>query len=585
MSKLSTAHTLEDLRQEVDEIVQAAYQSRVSNLSLSIQLAEHALQKAKGIQYDEAEARIKNHLSLFYFIQCDFEKSLTYAHEALEYYEEQKDLRGIGLSKYNIGSTYYRTDNFSKGLIFMLQSLKIFEELGDYHNQARVLKSTGTVYEYFQDYASAESAYQRCVEASRKINDLNSESNAFNPLSGLYLKQGRVQEAMDLIERSIAIKKQTGDMRGLSFAIYGRSKVYIVLNKLKEAEVDLLESLALHEQSGDQLGLCMAYNKLGQLYFITKDFVRSYDYLQKALRLSIRFRISIITIKAYYQLYLLEKENADVAKAFNYLESYLQLKERVISSETLHVIRSYEEKLQIETLQMEAKVQRERREIIEAKNDELDSFFYRVSHDLKGPISSLQGLYGLVKIDVTDPVALPYFEMYRSQVNRIHNIVMGLINLTQMKHLEAKKEKIEFYSLLNDCISSYGYLENFKRIKFMIEIQDSIEYYSEWAIINTILQNLIENAIKYSTPDQPYVKVSVTQNNKDVKITVEDNGHGIDPIHQAKIFDMFYRANLGAKGSGLGLYILKRAVERLNGNIELSSRLNKGSVFTVTLPG
>lgn len=571
-------------REEVDDLIRSSYESRVNDLPLSIRLAEQALQKATDLRYEDAIAKIKNHLSLFYFIQCDFEKSLSYAFDALEYGEAQKDLRGIALAKYNIGSTYYRTDNFSKGLIFMLQSLKIFEQLNDYHNQARVLKSIGTVYEYFQDYTNAEVAYKRCVEAGRKVNDLNSESNAYNPLSGLYLKQNRVAEAMDLIELSIRIKKQTGDKRGLSFAIYGRSKVYVKQNKLKEAEADLLESLQLHEQAGDQLGLSMTYNKLGQLYLLLRDFKRAEEYLQKALSQTLRFSISIIAIKVYYQLYLLEKLKGNIPEAFVYLENYLQMKERLINSETLHVIRSYEEKLRIETLELEAKVQREKREIIEAKNDELDSFFYRVSHDLKGPISSLQGLYNLVKLDVTDPVALPYFEMYRSQVNRIHSIVMGLINLTQMKHLEAKKEQIEFYSLVNECIASYSYLENFKRIKFIIEIQDGIEFFSEWTIVNTILQNLIENAIKYSSTVNPFVKIQVMQAEELLKIVVEDNGHGIDEVHQSKIFDMFYRANLGAKGSGLGLYILKRAVERLNGKIELESQLHKGSVFTVTLP-
>lgn len=570
--------------EEVDELIRSSYESRVNDLPRSIQLAEQALLKASHIQYADAIAKIKNHLSLFYFIQCDFDKSLKYAFDALEYCEVQKDFRGIALAKYNIGSTYYRTDNFSKGLIFMLQSLKIFEQLNDYHNQARVLKSTGTVYEYFQDYANAEAAYKRCVEASKKVNDLNSESNAYNPLSGLYLRQNRINEALDLIELSISIKKQTGDKRGLSYAIYGRSKVYVKQNKLREAESDLLESLQLHEQSGDQLGLSMTYNKLGQLYLLLRDFKKSEEYLQKALSQSLRFSISIIAIKAYYHLYLLEKTRGNIPNAFVYLENYLQIKERVISSETLHVIRSYEEKLRVETLELEAKVQREKREIIEAKNDELDSFFYRVSHDLKGPISSLQGLYNLVKLDVTDPVALPYFEMYRSQVNRIHSIVMGLINLTQMKHLEAKKEQIEFYSLVNECIASYSYLENFKRIKFIIEIQDGIEFFSEWTIVNTILQNLIENAIKYSSVANPFVKIQVTQLEEVLTIIVEDNGHGIDEVHQSKIFDMFYRANLGAKGSGLGLYILKRAVERLNGKIQLASQLHKGSVFTVTLP-
>lgn len=571
--------------QQVDQLIQAAYESRVNDLPHSIKLAEDALQKAISINYRDAEAEIKNQLSLFHFIRCDFEKSLAFAQGALAYFEQQKNRRGIALSKYNIGSTYYRTDNFSKGLVYMLQSLKIFEDLNDYHNQARVLKSTGTVYEYFQDYASAELAYRRCVEASQRTNDLNSESNAYNPLSGLYLKQGRIDEAMGLIENSIEIKKATGDKRGLAFAIYGRSKVFVKLGKFVEAEADLLESLELHTKSGDQLGLGMTYNKLGQLYLKMGNFKLANNYLHEALEQSQRFKISIISIKAYFHLYLLNKAEGNTQQAFAYLENYLELKERVINNETLHVIRSYEEKSRMENLELEARVQREKRVIIEAKNDELDSFFYRVSHDLKGPIASLQGLYGLVKADVTDPVALPYFEMYRSQVNRIHNIVMGLINLTQMKHLEASKEKIDFTSLVNECISSYGYLEIFKKIKFIIEIQDDIEFYSEWTIINTILQNLIENAIKYSSPVDPYVKVLISQNENEVSIVVEDNGLGIDKDHQAKVFDMFYRANVRAKGSGLGLYILKRAVERLNGQINLKSKLNEGSVFTVILPG
>ncbi len=573
------------MQQQVDQLIHAAYESRVNDLPRSIQLAEEALQKAISINYGNGEATIKNQLSLFHFIQCDFEKSLTYAHGALAYFEQQNNLRGIALSKYNIGSTHYRTDNFSKGLFYMLQSLKAFEDLNDYHNQARVLKSMGTVYEYFQDYTGAELTYRKCVQASQQINDLNSESNAYNPLSGLYLKQGRIEEAMGLIENSIEIKKSTGDMRGLAFAIYGRSKVFVKLGKFAEAERDLLESLDLHLKAGDQLGLCMTYNKLGQLYLKMGNYKLANDYLHEALEQSDKFKISIIAIKAYYHLYLLNKSQGNTPQAFTYLENYLQLKERVINNETLHVIKSYEEKSRMEKLELEARVQREKREIIEAKNDELDSFFYRVSHDLKGPIASLQGLYSLVKADITDPVALPYFEMYRSQVNRIHNIVMGLINLTQMKHLEASKEKIDFTSLINECINSYGYLESFKKMKFIIDIQSDIEFYSEWAIINTILQNLIENAIKYSSPVDPFVKVLISQNEKEVRIVVEDNGLGIADNHQAKVFDMFYRANVRANGSGLGLYILKRAVERLNGQINLSSKLNEGSVFTVVLPG
>ncbi len=570
---------------EVHQLIKEAYEVRVKDLSQSIAIANRALELSLELRDADLQAKIKNQLSLFHFIRCDFELSLVYANEALAHYEKVNDLQGIALAKYNIGSTYYRNDNFSQGLIYMLESSRIFEELEDYHNQARVLKSMGTVYEYFQDYTSAETAYLRCIVASQKASDLNSESNAYNPLSGLYLKQGKVEIAKGMIEKSIALKKQTGDKRGLAFAIYGRGKVHIKQKRFDEAEKDLLETLAMHEESGDQLGHCMCCNKLGQLYYQTENYVHAKLYLQRALETAQVSKLTIMAVKAYFHLYLLSKKTGKSLEAFDYLEKYLQLKDLVISTETLHVIKSYEAKAKIEALELEARSQKEKREIIEIKNTELDSFFYRVSHDLKGPIASLMGLHNLVVREVTDDLSMQYFTMYQAQINRINNIVMGLIGLTQMKHLEDIRVKIDFPSLVEECIESYGYFENFKNIKFIKEIDPQLNFYSEWAIINTILQNLIENAIKYSQKENPFIKISIKNELDKIRIEVEDNGQGIDETHQVKIFDMFYRASERTKGSsGLGLYILKRAVERLTGTIELKSKLNEGSIFTVRLP-
>ncbi|GHM99017.1 hypothetical protein WSM22_05070 [Cytophagales bacterium WSM2-2] len=581
ISLMSEVISIED----IDRMTQNAYEMRMKDLHLSIVLAEQALQKSSELKYATGEAKLKNHLSLYHFIRCDFEKSLNYANEALTFYESTGDLNGVAAAKYNIGSSYYRTENFSEGLIHMFQALKIFEHLQDHSNQARVLKSIGTIYEYFQDYAYAESSYQKCIEVSRKIEDLNSESNAYNPLSGLYLKQGKIEMAAGLIDKSIAMKKRTGDRRGLAFAIYGRGKVLVKQKNYQLAERDYLECLSMHEESGDQLGLCMVCNKLGQLYMESKDYQQSREYFRIALEQSKRLKITIITIKTYYQLYLLAKQEGNTAEAFSHLEKYIQLKESVIGTQTLHVIKSYEEKAKIEALETEARIQNEKREIIENKNAELDSFFYRVSHDLKGPIASLMGLHMLVKNEIKDTDALRYFEMYHTQTNRINNIVMGLIGLTQMKHLQDTKVTIDFATLVDECIASYTHFENFKQIKFIKDIDRNLNYFSEWAIINTILQNLIENAIKYSKPNEPYIRISIHQEGDFIRLEVEDNGMGIDDAHQAKIFDMFYRASERTKGSsGLGLYILKRAVERLNATIELKSKLNKGSTFAVILP-
>ena len=111
-----------DLRADIDQLIKEAYAVRVKDLSQSISLANRALELSQALSDPDVQAKIKNQLSLFHFIRCDFELSLVYANEALAQFEKVNDLNGIALAKYNIGSTYYRSDNFSQGLIYMLES-------------------------------------------------------------------------------------------------------------------------------------------------------------------------------------------------------------------------------------------------------------------------------------------------------------------------------------------------------------------------------------------------------------------------------------------------------------------------------
>lgn len=222
--------------------------------------------------------------------------------------------------------------------------------------------------------------------------------------------------------------------------------------------------------------------------------------------------------------------------------------------------------------------------IIEKKNAELDAFFYRISHDLKGPVSTSLGLSFLARKEIKDELALEYIIKQQHLSERLNHIITGLINLTKLSHTDLKKEKIDFDKLINECIESSRSLTHFNEITFTKEIQEDIEFYSEWTLLNAIIQNLIENSVKYSGPITPFVKVAVRLASDWVIIDVEDNGQGIPSEHQSKIFEMFYRATQNANGTGLGLYILKRSVDRLKGTIEMKSKFGSGSTFTVKLP-
>lgn len=562
-----------------------AYACRTNNLEKSFSLVNEAIALANEKNDAELLAHAKNHLGLFLMIVGKFEEAKETAQDALSYFESKKNLKGIADAKYSIAGVYYKTEDYHLGLEYLLDCLNIYRKLSDPFNEARVLKSMGTIYEYFGDQENAIRAYLRSIEAGRIANDPNLESNAYNPLSGIYVKRGMHDLALTTVEKSISIKEQTNDIRGLAFALYGRGKVYLKTGKLEFAKIDLERSLGIQEEMGDKLGVTMALNKLGQLFYELGNFERSREVLVRALEIAERYKIRFIIYKALYNLHLVARSEQKDREALHFLERYIRIKESIINNHTHNVIKSYEAISKIKLLEHEAEIQKSKTEIIERKNAELDSFFYRVSHDLKGPISSLIGLHNLVKIDINDVQARKYFEMYQTQIMRINTIVMDLINLTRMNSPAMNVIRIDFELLLAECIDAYQYLPNFKSIRFIRQIDRNIEFYSEWSIVNTIIQNLVENAIKYSKPEgDPFVRIYVMQEDGYIIIEVEDNGIGIPDDYQTKIFDMFFRANDRIDGTGLGLYILKRAVERLRGYVTFKSEIAIGSTFTVTLP-
>ncbi len=219
------------------------------------------------------------------------------------------------------------------------------------------------------------------------------------------------------------------------------------------------------------------------------------------------------------------------------------------------------------------------------KNKELDTFVYKASHDLRGPIASLLGLYRIVENEITDEKSLEYFDLYNKQITRLNDIILTLIQLTKIKEVDIKREEIDFKDVVNSCINSFTNLPNFENVRFRMSVDLEWPFISDRGLITTILQNLVENAIKYSKPGQlSDVEVAIKRNlNDDLLIKVEDHGIGIEKNIQGEVFNMFFRANDQVIGSGLGLYILKNAVEKLNGKVSLYSKVNEGTTFSIKL--
>lgn len=222
---------------------------------------------------------------------------------------------------------------------------------------------------------------------------------------------------------------------------------------------------------------------------------------------------------------------------------------------------------------------------LEKTNRELDSFLYSTSHDLRAPVASVLGLTHLAKEDVKDEMARKYFQMIEERLQKLDLTIDDILMLSKGANVSLNIQEIAINPLLDHIIEETEFLKQNQNIRFIRQL-DLQHIKSDPLQLENILNNLISNAVKYHDieKNELFVKITLQEQDKYYVITVEDNGQGIAENYQEKIFDMFYRANDKSDGTGLGLYITKEAVLRLDGKISLETEEGKGSVFTVALP-
>ncbi|HVZ97651.1 MAG TPA: 7TM diverse intracellular signaling domain-containing protein, partial [Chitinophagaceae bacterium] len=219
-------------------------------------------------------------------------------------------------------------------------------------------------------------------------------------------------------------------------------------------------------------------------------------------------------------------------------------------------------------------------------NAELDSLVFRTSHDLRSPITSVLTLIEIIRDEEDGAKRNGYLDVQKKILFRLNSLIEGTLDFTKNKRLELKYEPVEFKEFINEALGDHMFAENSKEVLRMVEVYQDGKFYSDKTRLSIIINNLISNALRYHDPkkDKPYLKITIIADAQHAKIEVADNGLGIDQKHLENIFAMFYRADEASRGSGIGLYIVKNAVEKLGGTISVESAVNTGTKFTIDIP-
>jgi two-component system, sensor histidine kinase and response regulator len=234
---------------------------------------------------------------------------------------------------------------------------------------------------------------------------------------------------------------------------------------------------------------------------------------------------------------------------------------------------------QIQTIQ---ELNRRLREAIE----DLESFSYSVSHDLRGPLRAMQGYSHLLLTewkDRLDVEALDYLLRINRSAARMDTLIQDVLAYSRVSKLDIRTEPIDLEDLLTEIFQEK---QNLRDVQLTVRspLQAVVAHK---ACLSQCLSNLLDNAAKF-VPDgrHPQITVRTEPHDSSVRIWVEDNGIGIDPAFHPRLFRMFERAHNGQnyEGTGIGLSIVKKATERMGGTVGVESAVGEGSKFWIELP-
>ncbi|MCI4670942.1 MAG: PAS domain-containing sensor histidine kinase [Bacteroidia bacterium] len=229
---------------------------------------------------------------------------------------------------------------------------------------------------------------------------------------------------------------------------------------------------------------------------------------------------------------------------------------------------------------------KEAQESLKKKNEELDRFVWSTSHDLRAPLVSVLGLIDITRMGTEDTDTLRYLNLMEVSIKKLETFIDDIKDYSQNDKLKIEISEIDLAGMLRETLRDFQYLSNSDKLDIRVIERGNAPFFSDAKRIAIILKNLLSNAINYAdlSKEEPYIRVEIHHSAEETSLCIKDNGIGIREDCKDKVFDMFFRGSKKSSGTGIGLYIVKETVQKLNGRIGMESTEGVGSSFRIHLP-
>jgi len=570
----------------------------------------------------------------------DYGKSMGFLIDALRI-EDSLSLNKQKVYTYlAIAKVYSEVEDNPKSEEFLKLALILNEKLNDANTHVVILNELGRVKASSGKVEDAFEDYQQVLELKDVIEDPAVEAEALFNLGHLYTLQNKHNEALDNHKQALAIRRSIGDKTNEALSLNDIGELYKLMGNYEKALANHVVALEIRRSLKDQHSVAESYNNIGVLYFQQKNYERAAANLQLGLTAARDSNDQHQLRTSYEYLSRCYEVAGDYKTALKFKNEFIGINELILGDENEHSLLETQNKYKIEQLDNERQakeaeliVQRRFRNFLfvlvalcviivvlvcylyilqqrsnkklKVAHDQLnrqnvelqelnatkDKFFSIISHDLKGPLNSLTSFSSLL-INHTDSLSKEEIKMFASDFDKsLKNLFVLLENLlewsrSQTGNIEFTPESFDIAAMLEENKELLKAQALNKRITLVNESPDKVLINAHKNSINTVVRNLISNAIKF-TPEGGTITLKTLRQNGSVVTSIADTGVGMSQNIIDKLFRLdskhSTKGTANEKGTGLGLILCKEFVEKNGGRLWVHSTEGEGSIFYFSL--
>lgn len=606
------------------------------------------LKKLNTAKHDTDRVNIYYSLSRLYWSK-NSDSALFMAQKSLDLAQKNHFEKGIALAYLTKGVALGSKGRYPEALACHFQCLRISEKLGMTGLSGNQYNNIGIVYATMEDYTRALYYYRKAYAIALKQHDPTGFATygLLVNMGEIFKKKGQPDSAIAYTDRALTIAKKVKDSISIAIALYNIGENYILKENYKQAQAYMYEALDIATRAGDDEDVAYSHNTLALACYHTGDYKLAMLYAQKGLLESKKLGIVDLITKAYNVLYLTHQKMGNYKKALYYRDLEVALSDSLKTVERQKAIRNIQSTYELEQKQIQIDLlnkdkiisQKElyqtklKRDILTAgallllllafilfrnysqkrklseqlslQNKDIsvqnlqleelvhvkDRLFSIIGHDLRGPIHTISRMMDMIKEkNVTEEESDYWIEKACETLTITSHLVENLLYWakSQMDGIHTNPASFDVQKTIEQNITLLKARAAEKQVLITgMEMAASETVYGDETMIDIVIRNLAENAVKFSKAGDT-VTIAAEKNKAFTVITVKDNGKGIPEESKAKIFDKFNSyttfGTASEKGSGLGLLLCKELVEKNNGTLWFESMEGIGSSFYFTIP-